>query len=79
MDAFHLFLHNYVLSKLVRNLTRVLTSRSKDTTTITDLKGVLVKHVSAASYSNSVSTITAPQNREFFYQLGIPANRYSDI
>lgn len=73
------FLPEHFMLKVLSNLNRVLKRRRQKPTTPMEFKGFLVLHVLAASYSSSVSTITAKRNKEFFFQMGISSGRYAEI
>lgn len=64
---------------VVYNVNRVLTKRKEPNVTVLELKGFIIIHVLAASYTSKASTIASPENADFFFQLSINSKRYSQV
>ena len=79
LDTLDVFLPEHLLEKLCAHINPVLTQRKQMPTSSFELKGMLILYLLAASYSSSVSTITATENHTFYYQLGISSKRYSEV
>lgn len=79
LEAFDTFLPSGILEKVKANVNCVLAAQNQKLATIQEIRGVIVLHTLAASYSSSVSTITSASNADFFFQLGIDGKHYLQI
>ena len=79
MSVFDVFLPERLLEKLKAYINRALKARKLSPATVPEIKGFIITHVLAASYGTSVSILTAPENRDFFFQTGVSGSRYLEI
>lgn len=68
-----------VLEKLRSDNKKVLVGRRRGRVSTSELRGVIVLHTLAESYRSSVATISSNENRHFFFQLEICADRYKEV
>lgn len=69
MSAFHVILPEMLLEKLEAYINPALKSGKQAPATVTDIEGVIIRHVLAVSYNTVVSHMTASENEEFSFRL----------
>ena len=79
LEVFEAFLPLSTLEKLRAHINKVLLAKMKPPCSTSELQGVIILHVLAASYNTSVSIIKAPENKAYFCQMRIHGSRYKEV
>ena len=79
LSIMDVFLTTALLEKLCTIVNRVLHKQYEKCASRAEIKGVIILHVLAPSYGSSVACIMEPQNRTFFFQMGISGELYARV